>query len=150
MSERAILFAVRKRGANSPHLAATSWGVSAEQVQELVNKDPIQLELVRVIVEPVTTQDPYSLDASAEVNYWKRAALWLADCHVANAEMAEGRKSSKRGFERLKQIVADAASMLRGKWPTAARFKEPTADEFARILERCEATTKDQQPPVGS
>ena len=56
-------------------------------------------------------------DLEREVSYWKRVAIYLADCHAATAEGVMDRKASSMS-ERRRQasICQTAADALDGKF----------------------------------
>lgn len=139
VNETVTMFALRKKGSNAPHLAASSWGCFAEPLLEKA-KESEDLEVVRVTVE-LANQEPYSPTPADEADYWKKAAFWMAEVHAANASAIAGLKSSTKSKRRITRSIMEAcASILRGEWPNSSR--PPYTTDFERIITRCERTVK--------
>jgi hypothetical protein len=52
-----------------------------------------------------------------DAEYWKKVALYLAQCHAATMEdEARLKRTSRSSRERFRAICVNAASMLGGQW----------------------------------
>jgi hypothetical protein len=138
------MFALRKKGSNAPHLAATSWGSFVEPIEEKAAASD-DLEVVRVTVEPVTGE-PYNPTPSDETDYWKKAAMYFANVHAANAEGVLTCKATKSARRRMKSVVEYCASILKGVWPKEGRA--PITVSFDAVVKRCDDAVAafDQKP----
>jgi hypothetical protein len=76
---------------------------------------------------------PSSLqDAIGELNYWKAATAYLADCHAATAiHAAMVKKTTKSARERYRSICEKARAILE------KRYTGPLWSEPNRVIERC-------------
>ena len=81
-----------------------------------------------------------------EVEYWKRVAAYLAQCHAATAEYDGSLKSvSKARCKRFQDICATAAEALRGNFQDDRKSLVPRGidDEIKSAMERCEKAAKE-------
>ena len=72
-------------------------------------------------------------DTSQEAKRWKAIALYLADCHAANAECPP-KSLSKYNRGRYKSILEKAVLLIKGVWPDHSTLMRKQGD----ILKRCE------------
>ena len=72
-----------------------------------------------------------------ERDRWKATALYLADCHAANAEGSTPKRLSKYDRGRFKGILEKAVGMLKGLWPPH-HYSSMREKDVDRIVKRCE------------
>jgi len=80
------------------------------------------------------------INTRQELKRWKSIALYLADCHAANAECPP-KSLSKHNRKRYKGILEKAVNYLKGCWPpwtTTSRV-----DDVDSVIERCERAMED-------
>lgn len=73
------------------------------------------------------------LEKKQELKRWKAVALYLADCHAANAE-SPPKSLSKYNRQRYASILMEVIKMLKGIWPSHTNLMRKEVD----VLERCE------------
>jgi len=72
-------------------------------------------------------------DLRQDLKRWKAVALYLAECHAANAECPP-KSLSKYNRSRYKGILEKAVGFLKGAWPT----HHVLAADPNKTIERCE------------
>jgi len=73
------------------------------------------------------------VDAEQEAKRWKAVAVYLADCHAANAECPP-KSLSKHNRRRYRGILEKAVGFLKGLCPNHTALTRKTED----VIERCE------------
>lgn len=134
----ATFYAARIKGKNSPESTA-SWtifcDVAEKWVADLQPKDgTFELEVVRITVEPLD-EEAKKTTVTAERDFWRRAAAYLASCHAATAYHLLDKKSTpKSEKQRHLSIMQVCIELLSGRWPSA----KLQSDDISSELKRCQ------------
>ena len=135
-SPTSTFFAVREKGKNSPiehgSLWSIFWDVTEKTVAEL---GPDKYEAVRITVEPLD-EEAKKTTVTAERDYWRRVAAYMATCHAATAygvlDKKTGSKAEKRRHLSLMEVCV---SMLKGIWPPSKLQSADISCEIRRCQE---------------
>jgi hypothetical protein len=136
----ATFYAVRQVGKNAP-LGDTSnwthfWDVTEKTVADL---GADKWEAVRITVEPLD-DNAKKTTVTAERDYWRRVAAYLASCHAATAlHLLELKSISKYEKRRMISLMQSCVSMLRGIWPG----RKVQSDDISAELKRCQDVITD-------
>jgi len=81
------------------------------------------------------------IDQKQELRRWKAAAIYLAECHAANAECPP-KSLSKHNRKRYKGILEKALELLKGAFPPFYHYSILDAGP-EKTIERCEKAMED-------
>ena len=73
-------------------------------------------------------------EVEQEAKRWKAVAVYLAECHAANAEGVTPNRLSKYDKGRFKEILVKAVSYLKGEWPHSCGVQV----QEEKTIERCQ------------
>jgi hypothetical protein len=134
-SPTATFFGVRAKGKNAPITGPGEWQIFWDVAEKAVaDLGPDKYEAVRITVEPLD-DEAKKTTVTAERDYWRRVAAYLASCHAATANHVLSKKTgSKSEKRRHLEIMKFCVSVLNGIWPD----RKLQSDDIKPEIKRCQ------------
>jgi hypothetical protein len=135
MNSPATFFALRVKGKNAP-VGIDGWSVFWDDIEKVAKENlGGKFEAVRITVE-ILDDEAKKTTATAERDYWRRVAAYLASCHAASAMRTLERKSMpKNEKSRMIEIMKFCVSVLKGVWPG----HKLQSDDIEPEIRRCQS-----------
>jgi hypothetical protein len=133
-SPTVTFFTVRQKGKNAPLGDTANWTFFWDVTEKAVADLGPDYEAVRITVEPLD-EEAKKTTVTAERDYWRRVAAYLASCHAATAYNVLDRKTSSKSDKlRHLNIMSLCVSVLKGVWPN----RKLQSDDIQPDIERCQ------------